>query len=147
VFRGAFYLPGEAERAALKLVLRSVGDTQSVYVNGHALARNLKVDAVGYEYPLDRSLLHAGRNVVTLYVTRFSGSNKAMQAFSWDGPGPAAVQVAMPAPQWKRSVFNGLAQVIVQSKREAGEIRLTATSSGLSPAVANIASQAMPRVK
>jgi beta-galactosidase len=53
----------------------------------------------------------------------------------------------MPAPQWKRSVFNGLAQVIVQSKREAGEIRLTATSPGLSPAVVNIASQALPRVK
>ena len=147
VFRGAFYLPAEAERAAIKLVLRSVGDTQSIFVNGHALAQNLKVDAVGYEYALDRSLLHAGRNVVTLYVTRFSAANKAMQAFSWDGPGPAAVQVAMPAPQWKRSVFNGLAQVIVQSKREAGEIRLTATSPGLSPAVVNIASQALPRVK
>jgi beta-galactosidase len=147
VFRGAFYLPAEAERAALKLVLRSVGDTQSIYVNGHALAQNLKVDAMGYEYPLDRSLLHAGRNVVTLYVTRFSAANKALQAFSWDGPGPAAVQVAMPASQWKRSAFNGLAQVIVQSKREAGEITLMATSPGLSPAVASIASQAMPRVK
>ena len=147
VFRGAFYLPAEAERAAVKLMLRSVGDTQSIFVNGHALAQNLKVDAVGYEYALDRSLLHAGRNVVTLYVTRFSAANKAMQAFSWDGPGPAAVQVVMPAPQWKRSVFNGLAQVIVQSKREAGEIRLTATSPGLSPAVVNIASQALPRVK
>ena len=141
VFRGTFYLPDGAERAAIKLVLRSVGDTQSIYVNGHALAENLKVDPVGYEYTLDPSLLHAGRNVVTLSVTRFSAANKKMQAFTWDGSGPAAVQVVMPAPQWKRSVFNGLAQVIVQSKREAGEIRLTATSPGLSPAVVNIASR------
>jgi hypothetical protein len=36
-------------------------------------------------------------------------------------------------------VFNGLAQAIVQSKREAGEIRLMATSPGLAPAVASIA--------
>ena len=139
VFRGAFYLPAGAERAAIKLVLRSVGDTQSIYVNGHALAQNLKFDAVGYEYALDPSLLHAGRNVVALYVTRFSAANKALQAFSWDGAGPAAVQVAMPALPWKRSVFNGLAQAIVQSKREAGEIRLMATSPGLAPAVASIA--------
>jgi beta-galactosidase len=48
--------------------------------------------------------------------------------------------VAPPA-QWKRSVFNGLAQVIVQSTREAGEIRLTATSPGLAPAVLRIASR------
>jgi beta-galactosidase len=144
VFRGAFYLPAAAKRGAVKLVLRSVGDTQSIYVNGHALAQNLRFDAAGYEYTLDPSLLHAGRNVVTLYVTRFSAANKAMQAFSWDGPGPAAVQVVMPASQWKRSVFNGLAQAIVQSKREAGEIRLTATSPGLSPAVASIAVQSMP---
>ena len=32
---------------------------------------------------------------------------------------------------WKRSVFNGLAQVIVQAGRDAGEIRLTARADGL----------------
>jgi beta-galactosidase len=35
---------------------------------------------------------------------------------------------------WSRSLFNGLAQVIVQSTREAGELKLTAESDGLSPA-------------
>jgi beta-galactosidase len=34
----------------------------------------------------------------------------------------------------RRSLFNGLAQVIVQSTKDAGEIRLTATADGLSPA-------------
>jgi hypothetical protein len=43
--------------------------------------------------------------------------------------------------QCKRDVFNGLARVIVQSTREAGEIRLTATSQALSPAVLRIASR------
>jgi HSP20 family molecular chaperone IbpA len=36
-------------------------------------------------------------------------------------------------PDWKRSLFNGLAQVLVQSTREPGEITLTASSPGLSP--------------
>ena len=35
---------------------------------------------------------------------------------------------------WSRSLFNGLAQIIVQSTRDAGEIKLTATADGLTPA-------------
>jgi hypothetical protein len=33
--------------------------------------------------------------------------------------------------KWSRSLFNGLAQIIVQSTREAGEIKLTASADGL----------------
>jgi beta-galactosidase len=39
---------------------------------------------------------------------------------------------------WSRSLFNGLAQVIVQSTRDAGEIKLTATADGLAPATASL---------
>jgi beta-galactosidase len=35
------------------------------------------------------------------------------------------------AAPWSRSLFNGLAQIIVQSARDAGEIKLTATAEGL----------------
>jgi beta-galactosidase len=45
------------------------------------------------------------------------------------------------APEWQRSVFNGLAQIIVQSTREPGEIKLTASAEGLSPATASVSSQ------
>jgi len=34
-------------------------------------------------------------------------------------------------PAWKRSVFNGLAQVLVQAGKTAGDIRLTASAEGL----------------
>jgi beta-galactosidase len=37
-------------------------------------------------------------------------------------------------PQWSRSLFNGLAQIIVQSTRDADEFKLTASSDGLTPA-------------
>jgi beta-galactosidase len=40
------------------------------------------------------------------------------------------------AAPWSRSLFNGLAQVIVQSTKDAGEIKLTATADGLVPATA-----------
>jgi beta-galactosidase len=48
---------------------------------------------------------------------------------------------ASPAPAWQRSVFNGLAQVIVQSKQTPGEIQLTASADGLSPATVTIQSK------
>jgi beta-galactosidase len=50
-----------------------------------------------------------------------------------------------PAPiAWRRSVFNGLAQIIVQSTRAAGAIRLTARADGLQPATITIRSEAAP---
>jgi beta-galactosidase len=39
---------------------------------------------------------------------------------------------------WSRSLFNGLAQIIVQSTKEAGEIKLTATADGLAPATTTV---------
>jgi beta-galactosidase len=132
IFRGEFMLPPGAENATITLVLRSVGETQSIYINGHALGANLARDPIGYTYKLDRDLLVPGRNVVTIFSTRFA--KKGDQLFHWDGPGPAAIQIVTPAPQWKRSVFNGLAQVIVQSTQQTGEIKLIATSPGLQPA-------------
>jgi beta-galactosidase len=43
-----------------------------------------------------------------------------------------------PPPAWSRSAFNGLAQVIVQSAKSAGEIQLTATADGLKSATVSI---------
>ena len=42
---------------------------------------------------------------------------------------------------WSRSLFNGLAQSIVQSTRDTGEIKLTATADGLAPATAAVQAQ------
>ncbi|MBK8474965.1 MAG: DUF4982 domain-containing protein [Opitutaceae bacterium] len=38
-----------------------------------------------------------------------------------------------PQARWSRSLFNGLAQIIVQSARETGEIQLMASADGLAP--------------
>ena len=43
-----------------------------------------------------------------------------------------------PAPQAQRSLFNGLAQVIVQAPAAAGFLRLTAEADGLAPAASAI---------
>ncbi|MGO8765864.1 MAG: beta-galactosidase GalA [Limisphaerales bacterium] len=42
------------------------------------------------------------------------------------------------APQWSRSLFNGLAEVIVQSTRDAGQFTLTAGADGLETATTTV---------
>ena len=60
------------------------------------------------------------------------------------GPGGINLGVALevrqnpPPPHWRRSVFNGLAQLIVQSTKQPGEIRLRAASDGLASATTTL---------
>jgi beta-galactosidase len=49
--------------------------------------------------------------------------------------------VAEAAPHWSRSLFNGLAQIIVQSTRDAGKFNLTASADGLTSATAAVQTQ------
>jgi beta-galactosidase len=134
VFRGSFTLPDGQTGASLTLVLRSVGETQSIYINGHRLAQSLKRNPVGYEYPLTSAMLVPGKNVVAIYAERSTAEGKKTKAFRWEDGGPALVKVTVPAGQWRRSLFNGVAQVIVQSTGEKGEITVNATANHLSGA-------------
>ena len=59
----------------------------------------------------------------------------------YSGPGPRRSKVIVPGPQWKRSVFDGLAQAIVQSTREAGDIKLHVASLRLASTDIRIVSQ------
>ena len=56
------------------------------------------------------------------------------------GPRPATAAPLSP-PAWQRHVFNGLAQVLVQSAKDPGNIRLTAHADGLAAATLEISSQ------
>lgn len=139
VYRASFELPELASNARLTLILRSLSEQQSIYVNGRPFGQELRWDKIGYELELDRTVLHPGRNVVAIVASPVQSGRG--QSFRWKDFGPGSIRVAVPAAQWKRSVFNGLAQVIVQSIKQAGEITLTATSPGLAAANLKIESQ------
>ncbi len=51
------------------------------------------------------------------------------------------------APRRLRSLFNGLAQIIVQSTRDIGQFKLTASLEGLKPATATVQTQPSRRVR
>jgi hypothetical protein len=47
-------------------------------------------------------------------------------------------------PDWPRSAFNGLAQVILQATREPGEMRLTVRADAMTPATLSVPAQPCP---
>lgn len=124
IYRGSFVMPQTDSASTITFFSRNVGVQQSVYINGVEVAKNVdgKKDIV-----IDHNLLHPGENLVAITATPL------LKNQPWDvvNTNPGVFQVRTPAPVWKRKLFNGYAQVIVQSTGEKGEIILKAESKGL----------------
>ena len=84
-----------------------------------------------------KKLLRAGENVLAVTLANYgpaAGLNKGVALRLQDNPAKVA---------WSRSVFNGLAQIIVQSSKEPGTLKLTARAKGLSSTSLPIATRAV----
>jgi beta-galactosidase len=129
--RGSFELSNLTKETVVNLFSKSIVDNQSIYVNGHLLASNINRNNRNQSFKLDPTYLKEGKNEYVVTGQRFR------KKYEWDEPNtdPGIVQIITPAEPWKRKAFNGLAQVIVQTTGEPGDIKLTANSEGLAPAV------------
>jgi beta-galactosidase len=125
-----FTLESIPEGARLRLFLPSLGARTSLWLNGREVARDIDTSKAGPGLELDPEQLVAGANRVQLIVTPFDDRRNRIPELDRLG----CVSIVQPAPPARRSLFNGLAQVIVQATRDPGEIRLTATADGLAPA-------------
>lgn len=139
VVRGTFILPEFTRETEINLFTKSIVENQTIFVNGKLIAENVKRDAPDQSYRLDHDIIKPGRNQYAVTGKRFRKQHQ------WDEPNtdPGLLQVIFPAEQWKRKVFNGLAQIIVQSNQKSGEISLTAESPNLKPANIRIKTQAV----
>lgn len=127
IHRGTFTLPADLSGARLTLFFNSIGKEQLIYINGKPVGENLSEDRPAYEITLDQSVLRQGENRIDVIAKPLTKKN------DWDvvNTDPGTVQIYRAAGQWKRKLFNGLAQVIIQSTGEPGEITLSASSPGL----------------
>ncbi len=75
-----------------------------------------------------KPFLRAGENTIAVAVANRYGPGGINLGAALD------TRQNLPPPQWRRSVFNGLAQLIVQSSKQPGAIQVTATSAGLNSA-------------
>ena len=126
IFRARFVVAPET--AALPIVELHVGridDEGWVYLNGVKVgeSREWRVPAI-FDV---KHFLRAGTNTLAIIAQNRwgrGGVNQGIKLMAHDNP---------PPPDWRRSAFNGLAQIIVQSTQAPGEIKLTAQSDGLQP--------------
>jgi beta-galactosidase len=126
--------PEELAADSVAIDIGMIDDEGWVYVNGHQVGESHDYN----DQPSfgARKYLHDGENSIAIVVK------------NWDGPGGLNKGVALqimekPEPvQWKRSTFNGLAQVIVQAGADAGSLHLTAQGDGLAGASIDISSAA-----
>jgi len=142
VIRGTFELPDITNDTDVHLFTKSIVENQSIYVNGHPLASGIRRDATGQSFRLDHNTIKPGRNEYAVTGQRFRKRHQ------WDEPNtdPGLVQTIVPPSRWKRSVFKGLAQIIVQASTLPGELVVKASAGGLQEAATTIhARQVTPR--
>jgi len=128
VYRGSFNLTKQTSASPLTFFYKSIGSKQSIYINGRLLAANVNEHKSGDIFTISRNYLKEGKNSIAIVAIPLKKVN------SWDvvNTDPGLIQYKTPAAPWKRKLFNGLAQVIIQSNGKAsGDIVLTATSPGL----------------
>lgn len=119
--------------STITLFYKNIGREQSIYINGKEIARNQKEIETRNGYPLDKKMLQAGKNSIAIVATPIPRQH------DWENVNidPGLIQLVTPAEPWKRKLFNGLAQVIVQRTKESGHIVLTVTASRLQSAKFN----------
>lgn len=138
IYRSTFNLPAIKNNEVVNFFYKSIGKEQSLYINGKLIAANVIQSEKGNAYVLDAALLHEGKNTIAIVATPL------LKKQPWDNVNTDAglIQIITPAEVYKRKLFSGLAQVIVQSTGEAGDIILTATAKGLQQGQIKI--QALP---
>jgi beta-galactosidase len=115
-----------------------IDDEGCVYVNGHKVGESHDWTAQA-SFPVGK-FLHEGINSIAVSVQNHDGEGGVNKGVSLD-----FLEKPIAAP-WQRSVFNGLAQILVQADHQPGTLTLTARSPGLEPATININSgEAIPR--
>jgi beta-galactosidase len=124
IYRSTFEVPPAATPATFQLLLPDFGQLHAVYVNGQPVATE---KSPTLNVPAQQ--LSAGKNVIAVIAQREGRFERGNQ-----GGASGGVQMTLAPAPWQRRLFNGLAQVIVQSTDTPGEITLVATAPGLTEA-------------
>ena len=131
-YEASFDMTPEMRRGRPMLNVGQIDDFGEIRVNGDLVGNTKDWDA-SYAFPLSAQV---GTNKLTITVQNN------------DGPGGlgrgVSISYTKPGERWHRSVFHGLAQIIVQGRTEPSRIRLTATSNGLKPASVDIIAKEAP---
>jgi len=130
-YRGTFDLETLSKKDAFTFFYQKIGVATMVFINGTKIeASNEDAQA----YVLDANLLKQGGNTIHIIATPVKKIN------DWDvvNTNPGVLQVIKRSEPWKRKLFNGLAQVIVQTDGSGKPIIVSATAKDLKTGTINL---------
>lgn len=130
--RGEFTRADLAARQSALLFIDQLDPAQQVYVNGRRVVAQL-VDG-SLAVPLAGLALEANNSLSYVLPTPPDGVS-GLADRSAGGTRWGSLRVSTAADPWQRKLFNGWAQVIVQSTGAKGTATLSATTPGMAPAV------------
>ncbi|MBW8848307.1 MAG: DUF4982 domain-containing protein [Burkholderiales bacterium] len=135
VVRAGFARPAVTAGERVVLFLGDIAPGVQVYVNGRA-ATPRREDGMGV-VDLDPAQLGDANTLTLVFATPDGGTRKLFDG-AQGGRRWAMLRTTRPAGPWQRSVFNGQAQVILQSTGTRGKATLRATGDGLDAATVAI---------
>jgi beta-galactosidase len=134
VFRGRVTLTQtDLDAPGAELWFGKIKGGVSIYVNGQRVG---EVGGDKTESIFDvKSALKVGENTIAVTIASYGDDSGLMK-------GVALRFAEMPAaPVWKRSAFNGYAQLILRAEKKPGDIVVTARGTNLTPAKITIHAQ------
>ena len=140
-YRGILEVPALPAGATCRLLLGYFGEKQTVYLDGRPLSATTGTAAPLPQVDLEPAQLAPGRHQLAVVATPFA------KAEAYENLGQlklATLRIDTPAPVWQRRLFNGLAQVIVQTDGRPGELVLHAESDGVNPASLTLTANPAP---
>nr|WP_315241604.1 beta-galactosidase GalA [uncultured Flavobacterium sp.] len=124
VYRGKFELSNNLSTNTVNFFYKKIGTDAVVFVNGNKIAASAEDDQ---KYILNSNVLQQGTNTIQIIAPPLQ------KVKDWDvmNTDPGIIQVITTAEAWKRKLFNGYAQIIIQKDENAAEVVLSATANGL----------------
>lgn len=118
-YRANFELKSISKNDVVTFFYQKIGVDAVVFVNGVRVTPSAE-DA--QKYILNAGVLKQGANTIYIVAT------PVHKAKDWDviNSNPGTIQVVTPSEPWKRKLFSGLAQVIVQGDGSGNQIELSA---------------------
>lgn len=134
VYRGEFDLKENSKTYIVNLFYKKIGVETLVFINGNRV--NSSIEDV-QKYTLSSDILKEGKN--TIYII-----TKPLQKIKdWDvmNTDPGIIQIVKPSEPWKRKLFNGYAQIIIQKEENGKDVVLSASAKGLKSAILNLSNK------
>ena len=124
IYKGEFELKNNSSSNVVSFFYKKIGVETVVFINGKKVEPSSEDPQ---KYILNTAILKEGKNTIHIAVTPLQ------KVKDWDvmNTDPGIIQVITPAASWKRKLFNGYAQIIIQKDENAKEVILSASAKDL----------------